>query len=95
MKQATCGKCGSTGVRIYREYGSFRRPETDRCNDCVDSDSYGYMVPCVLDKDGNAWGYLSVPEDDAEKNFYSLPEKSDTKPHWVDDNSSWSNRELI
>lgn len=77
----SCGKCGATGVKIYRSYGMFRRPETDRCNECVDPDSRGWMVPCVLDDDGNAWGYTSVPTDACEA-FYALPEQSIEHPRW-------------
>ena len=81
MSDATCGKCGSSGVRVYREYGMFRRPETDRCNECIDQSHKGWMVPCVMDEDGNAWGYGSVPNQELEA-FYALPEKSASLPGW-------------
>ena len=81
VPRPSCGKCGATGVKIYREYGSFRRPETDRCNECIDQGHKGWMVPCVLDADGDAWGYTSVPKDACDA-FYALPEKSDSFPHW-------------
>lgn len=76
-----CGKCGVTGVRIYREFGSFRREETDRCNECIDQSFKTWMVPCCLDENGNAWGFTSVPDKDCEK-FYALPEKSNSLPYW-------------
>ena len=81
VPRPSCGKCGATGVKIYRSYGSLRRPESDRCNKCVDPDSRGWMVPCVLDDDGKAWGYTSVPADACES-FYALPEQSVDYPHW-------------
>ncbi len=81
VPRPACGKCGVTGVRIYREYGSFRREETDRCNECIDQSHKGWMVPCCLDKDGNAWGYTSVPDKECEE-FYALPEKSNSLSHW-------------
>ena len=81
VPRPSCGKCGATGVKIYREYGSFRRPETDRCNECIDQGQKGWRVPCVLDADGDAWGYTSVPKDACDA-FYALPEKSDSLPHW-------------
>lgn len=81
VPRPVCGKCGAIGVRIYRQYGMFRREETDRCNECIDQSHKGWMVPCCLDKDGNAWGYTSVPDKECEE-FYALPEKSDSLPHW-------------
>lgn len=75
----TCGKCGRDDVRIYRWYGSFRRSEDDRCNACLDSTDW--MVPCVLDEHGNAWGYTSVPPDACDR-FYDLPEASPLGPTW-------------
>lgn len=87
-----CGKCGATGVKIYRDYGMFRRPENDRCNDCLEDPSW--FVPCILDEsDGSCWGYTSVPEEDCKK-FYALPEKSATKPYWVEKGSHWSNSKV-
>jgi hypothetical protein len=81
VSQPRCGSCEAEGVRIYREYGSFYRSETDRCNGCIPADHRGWMVPCVLSEDGSPWGYLSVPTDAAER-FYALPEKSDAHPSW-------------
>lgn len=75
MKTPKCGKCGTCNIRIYREYGMFRRPETDRCNECIDQSHKPWMVPCILNKDGDAWGYCSIPND-ALNSFYELPEKS-------------------
>lgn len=77
----SCGECGVTGVKIYRSYGMFRRPETDRCNECIDPDLQGWMVPCVLDDDGNAWGYGSVPKEACDE-FDALPERSSEHPRW-------------
>lgn len=84
-----CGNCGAAGVRIYRDYGMFRRPEEDRCNACLTNEERGGYVPCILDEDGHAWGYCAVPDADCQK-FYALPEKSDTKPHWRVTPSGWS-----
>lgn len=80
-KRPKCGKCGVTGVRIYRQYGMFRREETDRCNECLDPANRGYMVPCILSINGDAWGYGSVPDAECEA-FYALPEKSNQHPSW-------------
>ena len=77
-----CGKCGQFGVRIYRSYGTFRRPETDRCNSCIDGKGREWMVPCILSDSGNAWGYGSVPDADVA-NFMSLREASSIHPHWT------------
>ncbi len=77
-----CGACGVTGVRIYRAYGMFRRPETDRCNACVADTSRGWMVPCILTDDGEAaWGYSSVPQEQCEA-FYAMDEADKSKPSW-------------
>lgn len=81
VPRPTCGSCGAIDVRIYRSYGSFRRPETDRCNECVDPNSRGWFVPCVMDEDGTVWGYSSVPLESCEA-FYDLPEKSADHPGW-------------
>ena len=87
-----CGKCGATKVRIYRDYGMFRRPERDRCNKCVDHDHRGWMVPCILSKDaGDAWGYSSVPLDALEA-FCALPEHDSSLPYWDKKKSCWSDQ---
>jgi len=91
MTQPKCGKCQSTNIRIYREYGMFRRPETDRCNGCIDQSHKSWMVPCILNKDGDAWGYGSVPND-ALNDFYELPEKLDTLPGWT--RNGWSDSKV-
>lgn len=83
-----CGNCGVTGVRIYRDYGMFRRPEEDRCNNCF-STVPSWMVPCILDENGNAWGYTSVPHEDCLK-FYALPEQAPHKPSWDPKTGTWT-----
>ena len=67
-----CGKCGVTGVKIYRVYSASRDPETDRCTRCM-SPSSRQMVPCILGPDGRAWGYMSTPQDAIEE-WRELPE---------------------
>lgn len=76
-----CGKCGAFGVKIYRDYGSFRRPENDRCNECLVRTSW--MIPCILDENGSAYGYSSVPERKVN-HFYSLKDKDESgiSPMW-------------
>lgn len=60
-----CGECGISGVRLYRQYGTFRRPQTDRCNSHIPNDEMrGWYVPLVLDAAGEAWGYTSAPDAD-------------------------------
>lgn len=81
VSKPRCGQCGATDVRIYRQYGTFRQPHTDRCNECVDRERRGFMVPLVLDANGKAWGYTSAPADACEE-FYALPEKSSEHPGW-------------
>jgi hypothetical protein len=88
----SCGKCGVVGVKIYREYGAFRSPETDRCNECIDQEYKGWMVPCVLNENGDAWGYTSVPQDACDA-FHQLPEKSTLFPSWT--KFGWSDRSII
>lgn len=87
-----CGKCGQNGVRIYRDYGMFRRPERDRCNACISDKSRGWMVPCILNDNGDAWGFGSVPDADVD-NFMSLREASSIHPHWT--TKGWSDSEIF
>lgn len=90
-----CGKCKAKNVRIYRSYGTFYRPETNRCNNCLPSklDKRGWYVPCIADSDGTIWGYASVPQELCEK-FYALPEKNPDKPGWNSEKSGWSDSKL-
>jgi len=82
VTEEKCGVCGVTGVRLYRPYGEFRRPERDRCNACVTDRQRPWYVPLVVDKsDGLAWGYTSIPDDDYYT-WLALPEASDTAPQW-------------
>jgi hypothetical protein len=81
-RRPMCGRCGKTGVRIYRNYGMFHHPETNRCNACISDKSRGWMVPCILGDNGDAWGYGSVPDADVDK-FMSLRESSSVHPHWT------------
>jgi len=93
MEVISCGKCGAVGVRIYRAYGMFYRPKTNRCNDCVPEDfmSRGWYVPCVPDSDGTIWGYTSAPIS-AVRQFDALPEKNPSKPKWVTEKGQWSDQ---
>lgn len=72
-----CGQCGATGCRLYRPGGEFRREHRDRCNGCVTEEQRGWYVPLVVDSDGSAWGFSSIPDADCER-FYALPE-NDTR----------------
>ena len=91
----SCGICDKEDVRIYRPYGTFYRPETNRCNNCLTSelDKRGWYVPCILDEDGTVWGYTSAPQDAINK-FYALPESNPKKPIWDSDRDSWSDSEI-
>jgi len=84
----TCGICGRSDVRVYRAAESPRRPETDRCNECI-----GWarveMIPCVLDSRGVPLGYLDVSEAEYDA-FAALPEASGSHPQWMKDESCWS-----
>lgn len=86
---AWCLQCGVTSdkFRLYRSYGTFRRPELDRCNACLPHDN-SLMVPLILSSDGDAYGFTSAP-DDKIREFMTLPEKSDTHPTWTE--TGWSN----
>lgn len=90
-KIPTCGKCGATGVKIYRPYAGVRNEETDVCNECMNQTKENWMCPCILDENGDAWGY-NVPEKNFEA-FYALPEKSNSHPHWCR-RGGWSDPEL-
>ena len=76
-----CGKCGAEGVRLYRPYGEFRRPERDRCNACLSDSQRKWYVPLIVDRDGAAWGYTSVPPD-AVKAFAVLQERDRAGWRW-------------
>jgi hypothetical protein len=78
----SCGKCKAKDVKIYRPYGSFYRPEDNRCNGCLKPKDYDNYIPCCMAKDGSVWGFTSVPEEDCLK-FYALPERSSKKPTWL------------
>lgn len=74
-----CGKCGARGVRLYRPYSSFRRPEDDRCNACLPTKAdTDWKVPLCMDadEDGTVWGYSSVPQSVLDW-WYALPEAKD------------------
>jgi len=76
-----CGKCGGTLVKIWREYGSFYRPEDNRCKACADAegrkvypDPNWNLCPLILSPDGDVWGYTSCPEADIRL-WEALPER--------------------
>ncbi len=74
---SSCQECDAVGVRLYRWYGMTRSVEDDRCNECIKAkDRTGY-VPLILNGNGDAWGFLSVPLEDITR-FFALPEKN---PH--------------
>jgi hypothetical protein len=77
-----CGKCGKTGVRLYRPGGEFRRPERDRCNAHVTTEQQGWYVPVVTDRSGEVWGYTSCPPEHLEA-FLALPEADPQAPSWT------------
>lgn len=83
-----CGRCGVSGVRLYRPYRFFRDRDDDRCNACIDRDGDPYYVPLIVDVDGRAWGYTSVPAS-AEYDFFSLPESSTNHKYWESRTSRW------
>lgn len=81
---AKCAKCGASRVRIYREYGSTRRTETDMCNGCINERDRPWYVPLVksaLWPNELAYGFTSTPEERMEE-FMKLPESSPEKPSW-------------
>jgi hypothetical protein len=81
-KPISCGKCGAKGVKIYRPYGFFYRPEDNRCNNCVTESERNFYVPCVKDSDGMIWGYGAVSPEASEQ-FYNTPEANASKPIWL------------
>lgn len=77
MKKLKCGECDATDVRLYRPYGSFYRPEDNRCNIHLTLEQRGWYVPlCVDEEDDAVWGYTSDCDEAAKarEKFYSLPE---------------------
>ena len=77
-----CGVCGAKNVRLYRQYATFRRPETDRCNGCIESDeAREWMVPLIVGPGGVVYGYTS-PAPGPWRAFLNLPEKSADHPYW-------------
>lgn len=88
-----CGICSTESIRLYRPYGSFFRPDDNRCNACVTKKQRGWYVPLCTDSDGTIWGYTSVP-DEAIQIFLGLPEKSDVYPSWIG-TRGWSDSELL
>ena len=68
-----CATCKTSGVRLYRPYGNFFRPEDNRCNKHITEKQRGWYVPLCPDEDGSIWGYTSIP-DEAIDIFYALPE---------------------
>lgn len=73
----TCGKCGATGVRLYRPYGEFLRPERVLCRTCIPTAEADWFVPCVVADDGTVWGYTSAPHVDFAR-WEALPEATPT-----------------
>jgi len=80
-KQLRCGQCGATGVRLYRPYQTFYKPENNRCNGCLGEKERDWFVPCVQDDDGSIWGLTSVPNAEGAA-FHALPEGSADHPSW-------------
>jgi hypothetical protein len=67
-----CGKCKITGVKLWREYQTFR--PSLFCVHCAEKDQdkhlnigcdqIGWLVPAVPDEEGvGYWGYTSVPQE--------------------------------
>jgi hypothetical protein len=77
-----CGECGATGVRLYRPYGNFYRPESNRCNKHLSEDQRGVYVPLWTSLDGIVWGYTSVRQDAFDR-FIALPENDPTDWVWA------------
>lgn len=71
-----CSKCAVTGVKLWREYNTFR--PSLYCADCCSgtrhkgTDQIGWNVPAVPSPNGSYWGYTSVPDDAADW-WRSLP----------------------
>lgn len=74
LNETRCGLCEATGVRIHRPYGSFYRPEDDRCNACLEPEQRSWYVPCIKDHDGSVWGLTSIPQIRLNQ-WYVLPDK--------------------
>lgn len=89
---AKCGCCGVTGVRLYRPYGNFYRPEDNRCNAHVTTEQRGWYVPLCLSDMGAPWGFTSVSKSDCER-FYAKSEASPSHPTWT--RRGWSDNEYL
>jgi len=88
VPEMKCGLCGATGCRLYRPAGEFRREHRDRCNGCVTAEQRGFYVPLVVDSDGRAWGFSSVPDADCAR-FYALPEATRRKSAYTWELTGW------
>jgi len=92
--EVKCGKCGTSGVKIYRPYGSFYRLVDNRCNKCLSKEDGSYIPNCP-DEDGHIWGYSSIPQDVCDA-FFALPEEDSNSPSFVRLKSGktlWNNRD--
>lgn len=91
-KDYKCEVCGAEGVKLWRDYGSFKPRQ--RCAPCLgfeadakgkrkglfgETDQFFDWVPAVPTKEGNAyWGYTSVP-DEGVAWWRSLPSKKEKR----------------
>jgi hypothetical protein len=75
-----CVTCGATGVKLWREYQSFRAKETLACAKCVDPT--GEKGPIAEDgtvewrgqrSDSIGWSVPAVPVDDTFWGYTSVP----------------------
>jgi len=71
-----CGECGTSGVRLYRDYETFMEHQRLLCTACAEKadsrgrkmdpehpDQLGLMVAAVPTEDGTTfWGFASVPQ---------------------------------
>lgn len=86
-----CADCGTSGVRLWREYNTFLNHQILRCRSCAiqsqgktdddlakyETDSIGWLVPAVPTAEGDTfWGYSSVPSDRCNW-WYALPVRPD------------------
>lgn len=83
----TCGTCGKTGVRLYREYQTFLDQQQLYCRACAlikqkqpkpdnkSEHTIGWLVAAVPTVEGDTfWGFTSVPDEGVQW-WNRLPKK--------------------
>lgn len=80
-----CATCGRAGVKLFRPYQTFHRPDSFRCRLHMPRNWY---VPLMVEpSDGTIWGLHAAPEHACEA-WYALPdvlpEELPTKGIWLE-----------